>query len=116
MPERDATFLACCTRIYALVRAIPRGRVMTYSQLAALACPGSPVPAITVGRALAASGRYDPDLPWWRVIGESVGRGILRSARNAAAQRALLAAEDVRPDDDGAYDLAHYRFQAQPAE
>jgi methylated-DNA-protein-cysteine methyltransferase related protein len=50
-------------RVYALVAQIPRGRVMTYGQLAALA--GSPYAARIVG-GIAHWG--DPDLPWQRVV------------------------------------------------
>lgn len=50
-------------RVYALVAQIPKGRVMTYGQLAALA--GSPYAARIVG-GIAHWG--DPDLPWQRVV------------------------------------------------
>lgn len=50
-------------RIYTLVAQIPKGRVMTYGQLAALA--GSPYAARIVG-GIAHWG--DPDLPWQRVV------------------------------------------------
>lgn len=50
-------------RIYAYVAQIPKGRVMTYGQLAALA--GSPYAARIVG-GIAHWG--DPDLPWQRVV------------------------------------------------
>jgi methylated-DNA-protein-cysteine methyltransferase related protein len=100
--------LTCYARIYRLVRAIPPGQVTTYGALAsavATLCP-SPVPAITVGRAMAASTRYAPDVPWWRVIGRAGRWGVLRSLRHSAVQRALLAGEGIHPDDEGRYDLA----------
>lgn len=50
-------------RVYTLVAQIPRGRVMTYGQLAALA--GSPYAARIVG-GIAHWG--DPSLPWQRVV------------------------------------------------
>ncbi|HOF87104.1 MAG TPA: MGMT family protein, partial [Armatimonadota bacterium] len=57
-----ADLLTCYHRIYAIVRDIPPGRVMTYGQIAQLVLESctAPVPAITVGRAMAASGRYAP--------------------------------------------------------
>jgi len=55
-------------RVYALVRQIPRGRVMTYGQLAALA--GNPRAARIVG-GVAHFG--DPDLPWQRVVNKQGG-------------------------------------------
>lgn len=53
-------------RVYALVATIPKGKVMTYGQLAALA--GSPYAARVVG-GIAHWG--DPDLPWQRVVKKS---------------------------------------------
>src|SRR3954462_15586277 len=50
-------------RVEAIVAQIPRGRVMTYGQLAALA--GSPYAARVVG-GVAHWG--DPSLPWQRVV------------------------------------------------
>ena len=100
----------CYASIYELVRAIPRGRVMTYGQIAALlgeVCRG-PVPAIQVGRALAASERYAPDLPWWRVIGRVGEYGILRNMRLSKLQCELLAAEGIVADAQGRYSLTVY--------
>ena len=62
---RNAEFAA---RVEALVAQIPRGRVMTYGQLAALA--GSPLAARIVG-GIAHFG--DPDLPWQRVVNKQGG-------------------------------------------
>jgi len=50
-------------RVYEVVRHIPRGRVMSYGQIAALV--GSPRAARIVG-GVAHWG--DPDLPWQRVV------------------------------------------------
>lgn len=56
------------SRIHTLVAQIPRGRCMTYGQLAALA--GSPRAARIVG-GVAHFG--DPDMPWQRVVNKSGG-------------------------------------------
>ena len=103
---------ACYQRIYALTGAIPRGRVMTYGQIAGLTgtAGASRVPAITVGRAMAACAHSAPDLPWWRVIGRAGGYGILRSPRLSSAQKQRLAAEGVHADAEGRYDLARYLY------
>lgn len=50
-------------RVYAIVSQIPKGKVMTYGQIAALV--GSPRAARIVG-GVAHWG--DPDLPWQRVV------------------------------------------------
>ena len=55
-------------RVYALVAQIPKGRVMTYGQLAALA--GSANAARIVG-GIAHFG--PPDLPWQRVVNKKGG-------------------------------------------
>jgi methylated-DNA-protein-cysteine methyltransferase related protein len=82
-------------RIFAVVRAVPRGGVVSYGDVAR-SCGTIPV---VVGKALA----HSPDgLPWQRVIGQD---GTLRTARRgaefAARQRALLEAEGVAFGDDG---------------
>jgi methylated-DNA-protein-cysteine methyltransferase-like protein len=55
-------------RVEALVRQIPRGRVMTYGQLAAL-CGNARAARIVGG--VAHFG--DPDLPWQRVVNKQGG-------------------------------------------
>ncbi len=56
------------TRVEALVAQIPKGRVMTYGQIAALS--GNARAARIVG-GIAHFG--DPDLPWQRVVNKSGG-------------------------------------------
>jgi methylated-DNA-protein-cysteine methyltransferase related protein len=55
-------------RVYELVRQIPKGQVMTYGQIAALA--GNARAARIVG-GIAHYG--DPDLPWQRVVNKKGG-------------------------------------------
>lgn len=85
-------------RIYAVVRRIPRGRVATYGQVAALA--GRPGQARQVGYALHAL-RPGDRVPWHRVIN---ARGEL-SPRSAPGwdrvQRRRLEAEGVDFDGRG---------------
>ena len=91
--------------IYRVVRRIPRGRVATYGQVAALA--GRPRHARQVGYALSALGD-DDTVPWHRVVN---ARGEV-SARSdpvfEEAQLALLAAEGVVPDKRGRIPLDTY--------
>ena len=68
------------------------------------------MPAIQVKGALAASGRYAPDLPWWRVIGQTGGYGVLRKRSLSLLQRDLLAREGVASDGEGRYDLATFLY------
>jgi len=100
--------------VYRLVRRIPRGRVMTYGQIAVLM--GCPRAARAVGYALRAAGRYD-DIPWQRVINHR-GRISARSeVERPLLQRLLLEAEGVVFDQRGSCDLAIYRWEPpQPEE
>src|SRR6478609_5740339 len=65
MKEVDSSFRE---RVEALVAQIPRGRIMTYGQLAALC--GNPRAARIVG-GIAHFG--DPNLPWQRVVNKQGG-------------------------------------------
>jgi len=99
-------------RIYAVVRRIPRGRVATYGQVAALC--GMPGRAREVGWALAAL-RSDSAVPWQRVInarGEVSGRGEPEAAR---VQRALLEREGVAFASSGRVDLAATQWRPRTA-
>ena len=74
--------------VYRWVRRIPRGRVVTYGQLArALRLPGG---ARTAGRAMAACPK---GVPWQRVLG-AAGRILIREPY-ASYQRQLLEREGV---------------------
>jgi methylated-DNA-protein-cysteine methyltransferase-like protein len=76
--------------LYVLVKKIPRGRVMTYGQLAkALRLPGG---ARTAGRAMAACPRGQ-GVPWHRVVG--AGGKLLIREPHASLQRKLLETEGL---------------------
>ena len=92
---------------YAIIRAIPAGRVLTYGDVARLA--GRPRQARRVGYALAAC--RDPSLPWWRVINAQgrISRGGGRLPEDADRQRDLLHEEGVAIDLEGRIDLAAWR-------
>lgn len=81
-------------RVYAIVAQIPKGRVMTYGQLAALA--GSPQAARIVG-GIAHFG--DPNLPWQRVVNK---QGGLASGYpgGKAGHKQHLESEGVAVSDD----------------
>lgn len=98
-------------RIYAVVARIPRGRVATYGQVAALA--GAPRHARQVGYAL-----HDlptgSDLPWQRVI-NARGEVSPRSEPGwEGFQRRLLEAEGIE-FRDGRIDLRRYRWEPDGA-
>ncbi|MDB4947385.1 MAG: Methylated-DNA-[protein]-cysteine S-methyltransferase binding protein [Gemmatimonadetes bacterium] len=92
-------------RIYEAVLRIPRGRVATYGQIAALA--GLPGHARQVGYAL----HRTPDelaVPWQRVL-NAKGEIALRADPIAAKhQRELLRGEGVRFRRNGTVELRKY--------
>ena len=80
-------------RVEALVAQIPKGRVMTYGQLAALC--GNPRAARIVG-GIAHFG--DPNLPWQRVVNKQ--GGLAAGYRGGkAGHQAALEAEGYVVDD-----------------
>ncbi|RMF95300.1 MAG: MGMT family protein [Gammaproteobacteria bacterium] len=95
-------------RVYALVRQIPRGRVATYGQLAALA--GRPRAARQVGQALAALDASS-DVPWHRVV-NAQGRISRRADGDSdRLQRYALEDEGVVFSVDAAIDLRRYQWR-----
>jgi methylated-DNA-protein-cysteine methyltransferase-like protein len=77
--------------VFRFVKSIPRGRVISYGELArALRLPGG---ARTAGRAMAATPR-GRGIPWHRVLG--AGGRILVREPYAGLQRRLLESEGVR--------------------
>ena len=85
-------------RVFAIVRRIPRGKVMNYGQTARLA--GSPHAARAVGYALHQA-RAEDNVPWQRVVYKDGGMAFAD-----AGQRALLAAEGAVFTDEGKVDMA----------
>ncbi len=76
--------------VHRLVRGIPRGRVATYGQLAALL--GQPRAARAVGAALR---RCPADLPWHRVVNARGGISARRRMSGMITQRIRLEQEGV---------------------
>lgn len=96
------------SKIYAVVRRIPRGRVATYGQVAALA--GLPNHARLVGYALHAVSE-GTTIPWHRVI-NAEGRISIRGSQSASVtQRLRLEQEGVRFGPGGRVKLATYLWQ-----
>jgi methylated-DNA-protein-cysteine methyltransferase-like protein len=108
-PDDDAVFLGQrFAAIYQVVRRIPRGRVLTYGQVAELA--GMPGAARAVGAAMRASSPA-LGLPWQRVVGKrgpATGLVRIHDAMGAGMQRALLEAEGVAFTDAGSISLGEY--------
>jgi methylated-DNA-protein-cysteine methyltransferase-like protein len=100
-------------KIYAVVRSIPRGRVATYGEIAALA-------GISAGHRVAARAmRSCPEaLPWQRVLGKKDARRgqiNIEVPEHAALQRALLESERVVFDQNGFVPLREYGWLSAPS-
>lgn len=97
-------------RVYAVVRRIPRGKVASYGQIAALL--GHPQAARTVGWALNALRDTDiDDVPWQRVINSQGRISISRADLGAELQQALLEEEGVEFDPRGYVDLRRFGWE-----
>jgi methylated-DNA-protein-cysteine methyltransferase-like protein len=97
--------------VLSIVKAVPKGNVVTYGQVAHLA--GSPRAARQVGMILRGA-KEDENVPWQRVVN---ARGELSTYKIALGelQRSLLEREGV--DFTGqAIDLARYRWLFDDAE
>jgi len=99
------------SRIYALVRRIPPGRVTTYGNIARqVGCT-----ARSVGFAMAAL-PDGHDVPWQRVINSQGKVSPRRNGDGDLIQRLLLEAEGVRFDARGGVDLVRYGWEAGRSE
>ncbi|MBI3247875.1 MAG: MGMT family protein [Deltaproteobacteria bacterium] len=97
------------THVYRLVAQIPKGKVVTYGQVAALL--GAPRAARAVGTAL----RHLPQqliskIPWQRVINASGGISFRGDVIRVEEQRWLLENEGIEFDRHGKVDLETQRW------
>lgn len=95
--------------VYRLVAQVPKGKVATYGQIAALL--GAPRAARAVGTAL----RYLPralsrTIPWQRIINSSGGISIRGDVIRVEEQRWLLENEGIDFDRQGRVNLKKYRW------
>jgi methylated-DNA-protein-cysteine methyltransferase-like protein len=93
-------------RALRLIRSIPKGKVASYGQIAALS--GSPKAARQVVRILHTLSTREK-LQWHRVIG-SDGAISLHKGDGFEEQKSRLEAEGVRVADDGKIELARYSW------
>ncbi len=97
---------AVSAAVWALVRRIPRGRVMTYGQIAGIL--ESRVSPRAVGWILH---RCPEDVPWHRVVNARGGCSTDRLPDfPKGLQRALLEAEGLVFRENGTIDLDRYRW------
>ncbi len=95
-------------RIYSIVAKIPRGKVATYGQIAALA--GIPREARKVGRALYAL-PVGSDVPWQRVINAKAEVSRRKWSEAHLLQRQLLEEEGIVFDEHGRVNFKRFRWR-----
>jgi methylated-DNA-protein-cysteine methyltransferase-like protein len=104
-PGYEAVF----EKIYRIVLLIPRGRVMTYGQIARVL--GGRYSPRLVGWAMHATPKDARNIPWHRVInsrgGISTGKVL---AHNPDLQKWMLEAEGVSFDDNDKCDLSVHQW------
>ncbi len=105
---KTKSFASFFRRAIIVVKQIPRGKVATYGQIAALA--GNPRAARQVAWVLHSASDKEK-LPWQRVINRE-GTISLPRYGGYELQKALLVKEGVKFDGDDCIDLA--RFQWRP--
>lgn len=94
-------------QVYVVVKQIPRGRVSSYGQIAALL--GHPRAARTVGWALSGlSDEQAEQVPWQRVINSAGRISISRIDISAELQRQLLEAEGIEFGPDERVDWSRF--------
>lgn len=89
-----------------IIARIPKGKVMTYGQIAAHA--GSPRGARQVARLLHSMSRKH-GLPWHRVV-NAQGKIVVQDEESRFAQLRSLQKEGVEVAQDGIVDLNRYRY------
>jgi methylated-DNA-protein-cysteine methyltransferase-like protein len=93
-------------RVWSIVKRVPRGRVVTYGQLARMI--EERLSPVGIGWALRAA--PEGSIPWHRVV-NSRG-GISTDREHPGLQRAMLQAEGVVFDAEGHIDLARTGWRA----
>ncbi len=94
-------------RVFSIVEKIPRGQVLTYGYVAAMA--GSPRAARIVGGVLYQLGS-ESILPWHRVVNAQGGLSTYRVGMGERQSRLLLA-EGILFDDRGCMDLKKFLWR-----
>ena len=99
--------------VYEFVRSVPRGKVVTYGQVADLV-EGVSLTARQVGQIMNAATQ---DVPWQRVVGAGghlpIGK---RSPLLKTEQQRLLEAEGVAFRKDHCVDMASAQWMNEPAQ
>jgi methylated-DNA-protein-cysteine methyltransferase related protein len=93
--------------VLTLVKEIPKGKVMTYGQVAMLI--GSPQKPRQVGMVLRGLRDLDGDVPWQRVVNAQGGISTYKVG-TGELQKALLESEGIKVRRDKTVDLKAYQW------
>jgi len=96
-------------RIYTVAAQVPRGKVATYGDLAAIV--GDGCDARIVGHAMGALGHRAATVPWQRIINRNGG-----ISTSGHGQRELLVAEGVAFDERGHVQLDAHQWEGPSEE
>ena len=94
-------------RIIETVKKIPRGKVSTYGNIAAMA--GNPRAARQVVRALHTASEKEK-LPWYRVVNRE-GKISLKPGQGYELQKAMLEKEGIKFGLNGAIDMKKHAWE-----
>ena|ERR1044072_3882013 len=98
-------------KVLQLVKGVPRGKVVSYGQVAAqLGIKDARV----IGWTLHSLGG-ERDFPWWRVLNNE-GKITIKAEADRVQQRELLMAEGVQVNDDFSLDIEKYRHGTVPGQ
>lgn len=98
-------------QIIAIVKTIPRGRVMSYGQIAAQLGIQD---ARQVGWTMHNAGGVE-GVPWWRVLNNE-GKITIKEEAARARQKELLVAEGIEVNENFILDIDKYRFGTVPGQ
>lgn len=93
--------------VLTFVRAVPKGKVVTYGQVALLI--GSPQKPRQVGMVLRGLKELDGDVPWQRVVNSQGGISTYKVG-TGELQKVLLESEGVKVKRDNTIDLKNYQW------
>ena len=110
-PTQPIKITAFSKKVISIVKKIPRGRVATYGQIAALA--GKPHGARGVGWILNSCAKLY-SLPWQRVINSKGKISFPKRNEFYREQRKLLLKEKVRFTSDDSISLEIYGWKKKP--
>jgi methylated-DNA-protein-cysteine methyltransferase-like protein len=119
-PPRKSAYAWFCLQVFAIVRTIPSGKVMTYGSIAALIPKPDGIDSLAYKRIRArwagyALKRCPDDVPWWRVVNR-LGQVSVRMGHGPHIQRVRLEEEGIIINEQGILPLEDYLWNTDRSE